>query len=447
MSAPNETRSVETGPRPRRAGVMASAVLLGVPLSAAVLALAWYGPIARTPYGRYFVHPVEHAEVVLFCLALGALVGKLWQYVRERRAVRGDVLPSWDGRPVPPVEASRLLAEFAQRPASLREGVLGRRVHAVLDFVRRRCSAADLDDHLRALADQDAVAQDGSHSLLRFITWAIPILGFIGTVLGITEAIAGVTPEVLEQNLNQVTDGLATAFDTTALALVLTMVVMFLGFVVDRLEQGLLGLVDGEVESRLAHRFRRDDEAGGEVVGVLREGAGTLLDAAEKLVLQQVELWSRAMAELQNGRRSDEQQLGAALTEALQTALARSLEMHSQRLLAMERQAAEQSAGLFQQVASMAAALRDTSREQQEALIRVAESVGSQAEALAAVQAGGVELVRVQDLLTQNLAALVRTETLEQAVHSLTAAAHLLAAKAPVDRPVLRVEARPPSAA
>jgi biopolymer transport protein ExbB/TolQ len=447
MSAPHDNKSVEASPRSRRSGAMASAVLLGLPLAAGVLAFAWYGPLARTPYGRYFAHPVEHAEVVLFCLAVGLLAGKLWQYVRERGACRADVLPSWDGRPVPPVEASRLLAEFSQRPARLRSGTLGRRIHAVLDFVRRRRSAADLDDHLRSLSDQDALAQENSHGLLRFITWAIPILGFIGTVLGITEAIAGVTPEVLEQNLNQVTDGLATAFDTTALALVLTMVVMFLGFLVDRLEQGLLGTVDGEVEAQLAHRFHRENEASGEVATVLREGAGTLLDAAEKLVLQQVDLWSRAMTELQNGRQTDEQKFGNALTAALQTALTQSLETHSQRLLAMERQAVEQSAGLFQQVAAMASALRDASREQQESLVRVAESVGTQAETLAALQAGGAELARVQELLAQNLAALVRTETLEQAVHSLTAAAHLLAAKTPSDRPVLRVEARPPNAA
>src|SRR5438270_597962 len=82
------------------------------------------------------------------------------------------------------------------------------------------------------LADADAEGLETSYGLVKIITWAIPILGFLGTVLGITKAIAGVNPEVLEKNLNSVTDGLAEAFDTTASALALTMVVMFFSFVV-----------------------------------------------------------------------------------------------------------------------------------------------------------------------------------------------------------------------
>ena len=97
----------------------------------------------------------------------------------------------------------------------LRNTLLVRRIVAVVDFVRSRASADALDDQMRSLADADALALEGSYSLLRFITWAIPILGFLGTVLGITQAIAGVTPEVLEHSLSNVTNGLSLAFDAT----------------------------------------------------------------------------------------------------------------------------------------------------------------------------------------------------------------------------------------
>ena len=92
----------------------------------------------------------------------------------------------------------------------------------------QRGSADELDDQLRNLADTDALALESSYALTRFITWAIPIIGFLGTVLGITGAISGVTPEVLEKSLSTVTDGLALAFDTTALALGLTMLTTLL---------------------------------------------------------------------------------------------------------------------------------------------------------------------------------------------------------------------------
>src|SRR5262249_27675167 len=156
-----------------------------------------------------------------------------------------------------------LLAALGRAPARLRNTYLGQRVAAVLDFLCQRRSAAELDDHLRTLSDNDSVALEATYALTRFITWAIPILGFLGTVLGITDAISGATPEVLEKNLSQVTDGLGLAFDATALALALTMVTMFCSFLVERREQEVLEEVDRYVERQLAHRFQRGGHEAG----------------------------------------------------------------------------------------------------------------------------------------------------------------------------------------
>src|SRR5205085_11744944 len=147
-----------------------------------------------------------------------------------------------------------------------------------LDFLKNRGSARGLDDQLRALADNDALALDGSYSLTRFITWAIPILGFLGTVLGITKAISGVTPEVLEQSLSSVTDGLALAFDATALGLALTMVTMFAGFVVERAEQGVLEAVDRYAADQLAHRFERPGGGQGQALAAVQQNTRLVLE-------------------------------------------------------------------------------------------------------------------------------------------------------------------------
>lgn len=85
-------------------------------------------------------------------------------------------------------------------------------------------------------------------------------MGFLGTVLGITGAIAGVTPELLEKSMSSVTDGLALAFDTTALALGLTMVTMFLSLLVEKAEQGHMELVDRFVDKHLSNRFLRKEQ-------------------------------------------------------------------------------------------------------------------------------------------------------------------------------------------
>ena len=91
---------------------------------------------------------------------------------------------------------------------------------------------------------------------MRFVIWAIPIMGFLGTVIGITVAIASLSPTQLE-NISGVVAGLGTAFDTTATALALSMVLMFVQFAIDRTEQKLLAEVDERAWTALAGRSRR----------------------------------------------------------------------------------------------------------------------------------------------------------------------------------------------
>lgn len=197
---------------------------------------------------------------------------------------------------MPASEAAELRAGLGRLDDRLRQTYLGRRVAAVLDFVTGRGSVAELDDQLRTLADGDGVALEGSYSLVRFITWAIPILGFLGTVLGITKAIANVSPDQMENNLSAVTGGLAEAFDTTALALALTMIVMFVSFVVERVEQGVLAEVDRYVDEQLAHRFERVAAQNGEFVDVVRQNTQVLVTATEQLVQRQAAVWTEALA-------------------------------------------------------------------------------------------------------------------------------------------------------
>jgi hypothetical protein len=400
--------------RQRRFGPTVAAFVVGLPLAAVVLWLIHHQPdgsLAR----RYVSHPVENVEVMLFCCALGALLAKLGSLVVEKAAFWQKLVPGWDGDTVPASDAARLLADFEQRPGWARSTFLGRRVGAVLDFLTSRGSATELDDQLRSLADADGLGLENSYSLIRFITWAMPILGFLGTVLGITAAIANVTPEQLEKSLSAVTDGLALAFDATALALALTMVVMFLTFVVERLEQGLLESVDRWVERQLAHRFERLGGVQGDMVAVVRQQSQATIAATEKLVETQAAIWAKAL-EAANRRQGEleadfRKQLGAALEAALE----RTLDAHSRRLAALE-----------QQLAGPATALVDKLG----ALTKLADRMAAQADALARLQEGDKQLIRMQQELQHSLAMVADAGAFQQAVHSLTAAIHLLTAQA-----------------
>jgi hypothetical protein len=408
MSAPQASAS------PRRSSATLAAFLLGLPLAAGVLFALFRFVPGDSVVLRYVSHPVEWVEVVMFCCALGALAGKIMGQLGEWLGQRSEFLPPWDGNPVAATEAAGLLSRLQRLPRRLLRTRLGQRMLAVLDFTKQRRSANELDDELRSLADADAMALEASYGLTRFITWAIPILGFLGTVVGITKAIAGVTPEVLEHDLNRVTDGLAEAFDTTALALGLTMLTMLCTFLIERLEQGSLEAVDHRVEQELGHRFVR-------TAATAASGSETgqaLVEATEALVEKQVELWANSLAEVD--KRAAQAWTGQQekLTAGLQQALQGSLEKHAERMAALENKTVEQGTALFKQMKDLG-----------EAVARVADGLVAQARTLAQLQQGEKQLAQLQMLLQQNLATLAGTGTFEKAVLSLTAAIHLLTAR------------------
>jgi biopolymer transport protein ExbB/TolQ len=427
-SPTNPTRDRLAGPA-RQSFVTLAAFLFGVPAAAGILVLVQNGPLADTTLHRYLSHPVEGVELLLFCCALGALLAKVCRGVAERIAFRGALLPPWDGEPVPPAEAGPLLKNLRRLGRRRQRSSLGRRVAAVLDFVEGRRSAADLDDHMRTLADNDAMALEGSYALVRFITWAIPILGFLGTVLGITASIAGVTPDVLEKNLSQVTDGLALAFDATAVALALTMGTMFLTFLTERFEEGVLHAVDQFVDEHLAHRFERSGSEAGELGAALRQQTQGLLRVSEQLVQRQAELWSQTLAEAQQRWAAAGQLQQEAVTAALEQALERTLESHALRLAALEEQTTRHGAALLDRLAALAGAVQQGARDQQAALAELARGVAAQTEALARLDGEGAHLLRLQETLAQNLTLLAGAGAFDQAVSSLTAAIHLLTAR------------------
>ncbi len=427
-SQPSQSRD-RSLPRGPRSWTTLAAFVVGVPLAVGILTLVHAGLLGGEMSQRYVHHPVEKVEVLLFCCAISALGAKWWASRGERAVFRRDVLPAWDGRPAGVAEAGTLRAGLAQLGRRLQNTYLVRRVAAVLDFVHSRGSANELDDQIRTLADNDSVALENSYSLVRFITWAIPILGFLGTVLGITGAISGVTPEKLEKDLNSVTDGLALAFDATALALALTMITMFLNFLVDRTEQAVLLRVDQYADEQLAHRFERTGAEGGEFVEVVRQNTQVLVKATEQLVQKQADVWAKAFAEAERLRAEADRRQQQVLTRALEAMLEQTQDTHAKRMAAMEKQVVDQGKELLDRLTAFAAAVRDGGRDQQAALAQVAQGITAQAEALARLHQDEGQLVKLQEVLAHNLAALAGTGAFEQAVQSLTAAIHLLTAR------------------
>jgi biopolymer transport protein ExbB/TolQ len=398
--------------------LMRSPLLWGGAMSFAFFALIHGGVITNALVIRYLAgHWVEYVETAMFCVGVAFLALHAANLIRQRRQIGEPLLePVADGG-VDPAEAPAIVASI---PAGA-SGTLPRRLREALDFVVRTGSADDLENHLKYLSDLDAARASQGYGLVRFVIWAIPIMGFLGTVIGITEAIACLSPTQLD-NISGVVAGLGTAFDTTATALALSMILMFLQFVIDRYEQALLSEVDDAAWTALAGRFQSIGGGDGTALAVARLGE-TLGRGTARLLEAQEQAWMSLERTATAGVRQLLDESGGTLQTALTAALDKSLGAWAESFARTQN---ELVAGREDRWVAAAASLADAVR----GLEARHESIERQTVALAGVVEATRDIAALERSLDANLATLSSTGRFEETLTTLAAAVQLLAARA-----------------
>jgi biopolymer transport protein ExbB/TolQ len=180
--------------------------------------------------------PTPYAIVFLTSWSLAILFVK-WRKLRlQRRALRYHVMPEEPSFVLSASSVEPVLARVYATVDDPRNFILFNRIVVALSNLRNLGRVTDVDEILRSQAAQDESTIETSYALVQGFVWAIPVLGFIGTVLGLSDAIGqfsgvlGASSDVDEISgaLKGVTAGLATAFETTLQALVAALVVQLL---------------------------------------------------------------------------------------------------------------------------------------------------------------------------------------------------------------------------
>jgi biopolymer transport protein ExbB/TolQ len=396
---------------------MRSPIVWGILACAAFYGLIFGGPLDREVMHRYFTkHPVEYGEVLLFSIAMAALLLRLADVVAQQSALAKSPWKVIQPEQLPIAElCGTLQAELERQGANRQNDYYLARLQAAAQYVMRLGSTEGLGDELKYLADRDATLAHGRYGLFRLIVWAIPILGFLGTVIGITLALNAVDPKALDTSMAQVMMGLGLKFDTTAVALSLSMVLMFVHFFVDRKETELLTAVDRRVENELAQYLPAAPAGADGQVVAMRRMAEVMVAAADRLIERQSQLWQVSM-EAAAGRWTE---MGDAAAANLIRALDESLKHHAERLAANEQSVAEQGRRQWEKIAQ--AQLRHV-----QSLAEVQNSLAQQAETMGRILQATGDVEQLQDVLNRNLAALAGAKNFEQTVLGLAAAIHLL---------------------
>jgi biopolymer transport protein ExbB/TolQ len=169
----------------------------------------------------------QEAEIILALWAFSIMGYKAWAGRRDRGLLERDLVQVPEGMRILPEDTREYARQLEALPDAERNSLLPRALLTALNRFGATRNIQDVSDAARGVCEAEAERLDSELSMLRYIAWAIPAIGFIGTVRGIGDAL-GEAHKVISGDVSGVTEGLGTAFNSTLVALLLSIVLMFL---------------------------------------------------------------------------------------------------------------------------------------------------------------------------------------------------------------------------
>ncbi len=152
---------------------------------------------------------------------------KALQALKERALLQQEFIRVQEGVRILPEDTREYARNIQSLPERLREMLLPRVMLSSLERFGSTRNVQDVSSVATSLCESEGERLESELSMIRYIAWAIPSVGFIGTVRGIGEAL-GQAHRAVDGDIAGVTQSLGTAFNSTFIALLISIVVMFL---------------------------------------------------------------------------------------------------------------------------------------------------------------------------------------------------------------------------
>jgi biopolymer transport protein ExbB/TolQ len=317
-------------------------------------------------------------------------------------------------------------------------------------------------DWLNSESERDSSAFDSTYATVRVLIWAIPIMGFIGTVMGLGNAISGFgdflagSAELsqIKDAIGQVTMGLGVAFDTTLLALVLSVFVMFPLSSIQRREETLFVEIDNYLDDSLVSHLPSPEQQ-----PLVIENLEDSIEAAFRRYIPDPdrydEVFTRSIdraagmveerfADLASGYESTLHDLTgrltssvAAVSDSLEGALkgiVGDLKGEEEKLLALRNKAADQELDRFKDLMKeiyasadklaagyqdTAESLRKTTVEYGEKSLQAADELSRRMEDVTKMAAGIQDLLQIEKAIEKSLDGIAASEDFQQTLATL----------------------------
>ena len=169
----------------------------------------------------------QEACFVLMLWVLSIMGYKAIKAAGERKLLQEELVPVGEGVRILPEDTREYARTIQSLPGPVRGMLLPRVLLSALERFGSTRNVQDVSSVANTLCESESERLESELSMIRYIAWAIPSVGFIGTVRGIGEAL-GQAHRAVDGDIAGVTQSLGTAFNSTFIALLISIVVMFL---------------------------------------------------------------------------------------------------------------------------------------------------------------------------------------------------------------------------
>jgi biopolymer transport protein ExbB/TolQ len=164
---------------------------------------------------------------ILFIWAFAMMAYKTRSTLHERTLHQQSLINVGAGVNILPEDARSYTRPLQALDEREQRALLPRALIAALNRFASTENVQDVAEAVKTVCENEYERLESELSMIRYIAWAIPSIGFIGTVRGIGDAL-GQVYEAVEGNIAGVTASLGVAFNSTFIALLISILLMFL---------------------------------------------------------------------------------------------------------------------------------------------------------------------------------------------------------------------------
>lgn len=199
----------------------------------------------------------QEACFILMIWALAIMGYKAKTIIEERQLLEVELIPIAEGMRILPEDTREFARQVQALPEERQRMLIPR---ALLNALRRFNTTRNIQDvsaSSNTIFESEAERLESELSMIRYISWAIPSIGFIGTVRGIGEALAQ-ADRAVQGDIAGVTQSLGVAFNSTFIALLISIFLMFLVYQLQLLQERLVFDSQAYVDDKLIRHMKAD---------------------------------------------------------------------------------------------------------------------------------------------------------------------------------------------